>query len=79
MKVQLLAMKKVAVAAQLSGAVILLSFLSAPAVADIAPPANQQLADARTVRHCHNTARRVYCHTRETLPLTIRSIGTVKT
>jgi hypothetical protein len=73
MKVQLLAMKKAPVAAQFSVVVILLSFLNAPAAADIAPPANQQLADARTVRHCHNTARRVYCHTSEKLPLTIRS------
>lgn len=79
MKVQSLAMNKAHVAARFSVAVILLSFLNAPAVADIAPSANFQLADARPIRHCHNTARRVYCHTREDLPLTIRSTGTVKT
>jgi hypothetical protein len=79
MKVQSLAMKKDPVAVQFSVAVILLSFLGAPAVADITPPANRQLVDARTVRHCHNTARRVYCHTSEKLPLTIRSTGTVRT
>ena len=78
MKVQSLAMKK-ANAAAFSVAVILLSLLSAPADADIALAANQQLADARTVRHCHNTTRRVYCHTGENLPLTVRSTGTVRT
>lgn len=29
------------------------------------------LVDARPFRHCHNTPRRVYCHTREWLPLTV--------
>lgn len=32
----------------------------------------QQIADVRTYRHCHNTPRRTYCHTREHLPITIR-------
>lgn len=30
------------------------------------------IADARQVRHCHNTPRRTYCHTREPLPVKIR-------
>lgn len=38
-----------------------------------------KLADARPVRHCHNTPRRVYCHTREVLPLSVPSSATVKT
>ncbi len=32
----------------------------------------RQVADIRTYRHCHNTPRRTYCHTREHLPVTIR-------
>jgi hypothetical protein len=32
----------------------------------------QQTADVRTYRHCHNTPRRTYCHTREHLPITVR-------
>jgi len=32
----------------------------------------RQIADVRTYRHCHNTPRRTYCHTREHLPITIR-------
>jgi hypothetical protein len=34
-----------------------------------------QLADGRGVRHCHNTPRRAYCHTREALPVTLQSNG----
>jgi hypothetical protein len=32
----------------------------------------QDFADARSYRHCHNTPRRTYCHTKEQLPITIR-------
>lgn len=49
--------------------------LIAPAPADAEParpPAGLQIADARNVRHCHNTPRRTYCHTREQLPVTVR-------
>lgn len=28
-----------------------------------------ELSDARTYRHCHNTPRRTYCHTKEHLPV----------
>jgi hypothetical protein len=28
------------------------------------------VVDARSYRHCHNTPRRTYCHTREPLPIT---------
>ncbi len=28
-----------------------------------------ELSDARTYRHCHNTPRRTYCHTKEHLPI----------
>ncbi len=38
-----------------------------------------ELADARGARHCHNTRRRVYCHNREILPLTVPPGATVKT
>jgi hypothetical protein len=31
-----------------------------------------EVADARGYRHCHNTPRRIYCHTREHLPITLR-------
>lgn len=31
----------------------------------------EQVADARSFRHCHNTPRRTYCHTREVLPVTV--------
>jgi len=30
------------------------------------------LVGAKTYRHCHNTPRRVYCHTNEPLPVTVR-------
>jgi hypothetical protein len=33
---------------------------------------DQNLTDARSYRHCHNTPRRTYCHTKEQLPITIR-------
>jgi hypothetical protein len=38
-----------------------------------------QLADGRGVRHCHNTPRRVYCHTREVLPISLPPNSTVRT
>jgi hypothetical protein len=34
--------------------------------------ADQNLADARSYRHCHNTPRRTYCHTKQPLPVTVR-------
>jgi hypothetical protein len=79
MKVQSPAMKKVPLAARCSVAVLIFSFLSAPVVSDTARSAHRIVADVRAVRHCHNTPRRVYCHTGENLPLTIRSSDTVKT
>jgi hypothetical protein len=33
---------------------------------------DRMFADARSYRHCHNTPRRTYCHTKEPLPITIR-------
>lgn len=44
-----------------------------------AQTASWRLADIRTYRHCHNTPRRVYCHTREHLPVTPRKGSTVRT
>jgi hypothetical protein len=32
---------------------------------------DRMYADARSYRHCHNTPRRTYCHTKEPLPITI--------
>jgi hypothetical protein len=37
-------------------------------VADV----GRNFTDARSYRHCHNTPRRTYCHTKEQLPITIR-------
>ena len=31
-----------------------------------------EIADARGYRHCHNAPRRIYCHTREHLPVSLR-------
>ena len=31
--------------------------------------ADLQVADVRDYRHCHNTPRHTYCHTRECLPV----------
>jgi hypothetical protein len=30
-----------------------------------------ELSDVRTYRHCHNTPRRTYCHTKERLPIRV--------
>lgn len=34
-------------------------------------PPTIELSDARTYRHCHNTPRRTYCHTKERLPIRV--------
>jgi len=52
---------------------------SAMAYEGQAQTASWRLADIRTYRHCHNTPRRVYCHTREHLPVTPRKGSTVRT
>lgn len=46
-----------------------------PAGASALPAAKEgilQVADIRAYRHCHNTPRRTYCHTREHLPISVR-------
>jgi hypothetical protein len=35
-----------------------------------------QFADGQTNRHCHQTPRRMYCHTSKNLPVTIRTSPT---
>jgi hypothetical protein len=34
-------------------------------------PLPVELSDVRTYRHCHNTPRRTYCHTKERLPIRV--------
>lgn len=52
---------------------------SAMAYEGQAQAAPWRLADVRTYRHCHNTPRRVYCHTREHLPVTPPKSPTART
>ncbi len=46
---------------------------AAPARAEQGMPLPIELSDARTYRHCHNTPRRTYCHTKERLPVRLPS------
>jgi hypothetical protein len=39
---------------------------------DLPPPI--ELSDVRTYRHCHNTPRRTYCHTKERLPIRVPAV-----
>lgn len=51
---------------------------AARSVAGAVSVASFEIVDARTYRHCHNTPRRVYCHTREHLPVTLHKHATTR-
>lgn len=40
-------------------------------IAGTGMPRQLQFVDGRDARHCHNTPRRTYCHTKENLPVRV--------
>lgn len=58
-----------------AGTVMAFGFHSGGASAGDDQAAELRLVDGRGVRHCHNAPRRVYCHTRDALPVTLQSNG----